>query len=446
MEALSSALSSLGKKLAWEQEEWLAHANLRRRHRENFVAEAARRAAAQQLGGRGRHGLKLGLKVALAAAFLLATPVVLWLSISSTPALTFSVGRSSDIASAGTWVSAPPAAKLPIRFSDGTKVVLRPSTRARVLELRSEGAHLVIENGSADVSVKPRKNAHWELNVGPFVVEVLGTQFDVSWNPESDRFKLHLRKGKIELSGCVFGAGRTVMAGEVVRASCKKRHFEITSSDDDRARRTGDAERAEEQRSDQQTEQGALDGSSTFQPSDREAQRDGTGRGKSPAEPSGADKSWQALARAGEYRQAYAQVQDSGFARAVGTANEKDLLLLGDVARFAGGTRDAIHAYKQLRARFAGTPEAATAAFSLARIHFDQRSNYALAARYFQSYLSDRPSGPLAREALGRLMECYQRAGNTKLARQTAERYLAAHPNGPHSQLARKLSSSQSSE
>ena len=56
------------------------------------------------------------------------------------------------------WWSAPSDEPLPIEFSDGTTVALGPKSRARVLEVRQTGAHIVLESGSSSIHVVPRNH------------------------------------------------------------------------------------------------------------------------------------------------------------------------------------------------------------------------------------------------------------------------------------------------
>src|SRR6185503_13197858 len=100
---------------------------------------------------------------------------------------------------------------------------------------------------------------------------------------------------------------------------------------------------------------------------------------------------------------------------------------LGDTARFAGKPADALAAYLALRSRAGGSVPAKQAAFSIARVHFDQRAAYSDAARWFRTYLAEQPGGPFAREAEGRLMEALSRAGDRTGARSVAEGYLAKY-------------------
>jgi outer membrane protein assembly factor BamD (BamD/ComL family) len=92
-----------------------------------------------------------------------------------------------------------------------------------------------------------------------------------------------------------------------------------------------------------------------------------------------------------------------------------------------------------LRARFPRSNESALAAFTLGRLEFDDYRSYQRAATWFRTYLNERPSGPMTREALGRLMEASYRAKDLGGARDAASRYLRDYPSGPHAELASRV-------
>jgi len=79
------------------------------------------------------------------------------------------------------------------------------------------------------------------------------------------------------------------------------------------------------------------------------------------------------------------------------------------------------------------------AAFLLGRLAFDAQQDYAEAERWFAVYESERPDGPLIREAMGRRLEALARSGDSAGARAQAERYLARFPFGPHARRAREI-------
>src|SRR5690606_3768804 len=129
----------------------------------------------------------------------------------------------------GDWLAAPEHAPLELTFSDGSRVELAPKARGRVLDVDAKGSHVMLERGAATVQVAKTPGARWRFSVGPFTVDVLGTRFDLAWDPEHDAFTLRLAEGRVSLSGCSFREGRLVLPGETVRASCEARRFEVTA-------------------------------------------------------------------------------------------------------------------------------------------------------------------------------------------------------------------------
>jgi transmembrane sensor len=150
-------------------------------------------------------------------------------------------------------------------------------------------------------------------------------------------------------------------------------------------------------------------------------------------------ESWHDLVMAGKYREAVDTADSMGLASVCADTDASSLMDLGDAARFAGRSDRAEIIYRELRTRFMGDERASTAAFYLGRISFDDKSAYADAARWFGTYLSERPSGSLAREASGRLVEALERSGDHARAREAAQRYLADFADGPHAPMARSI-------
>lgn len=359
----------------------------------------------------GSRAQKLGLWAAAAA---LVTAAVLAVRAFERPELAVRAhGREVTL---GEWIAAP-AGGVPLAFSDGSEVALAEGTRARMAEIDADGAHVVVESGRVSAHVTKRSGARWRLSFGPFDVNVTGTRFDVDWNAERQELSVVLREGSVMVGGCVLGDGRPVTAGETLRASCAERRYEVRPSGEPAV-----AAKREEPKLE------------APEPPKSEAAE--TGSRPAPAAPS-----WQTLAHAGRFADALAAARARGFAAECATGSESELRLLGDAARLAGDTHGAIHAFSTLRRRFPGGTHSAFAAFELGRLHFDQLGAYHEAIRWLNTYLSEQPSGRLAREALGRVMEAESKSGNANGARRTAELYLSRYPAGPHQKLARSLAS-----
>jgi hypothetical protein len=109
-------------------------------------------------------------------------------------------------------------------------------------------------------------------------------------------------------------------------------------------------------------------------------------------------------------------------------------LRLAQVAQLSGHRGTERESLLACRRRFPGTEQGAVAAYELGRA-----STPAEAATWFDAYLREQPGGPLAREALGRLLEARAGAGDDVGARDAASRYLAKFPDGPQAPLARRV-------
>lgn len=381
-----------------------------------------------------------------AAAIAVAAGIALFtftLGRARTP-LTFLVGDAGRLGEVDAWLAAPVGGSLPLRFSDGSAVRLEASARARVTRLANAGATLRMETGHADVSVAKRTGAAWQVSLGPFRVDVTGTRFAVDWDPQNERLVLTMHEGTVIVSGCTFGAGRPFVAGDTVRTSCRDRNVELStrtppSASDaghgvpgpasDEPQRMHPSEAANEESSIEVTPPASGPRPRSIPPSGAGDVSSNAARGFG----------WQELARSGHHALAVDAAEAAGFTAECAAASAADLVALGDAARYVGRLERAAEAYSSVRRRFPGQERAAVAAFALGRIAFDQRADYASAARWFRAYLDERPGGRLDRDALGRLMESLNRAGDAAGARQQAQRYLGRYPMGAHAEMARRL-------
>jgi TolA-binding protein len=273
------------------------------------------------------------------------------------------------------------------------------------------------------------------------VVHVTGTHFDVGWVPETDTLELTLHDGRVELSGCVFGTGYRVLAGQTVRASCRNEHFDVTSTAGAAAVQLTGAAGTSAATPSQPTPAPEIVPASPARARANDAPKPTThSREDRPkTEKSRSHVTWQGLARAGRYLQALEAARALGFHQECTHVSAEDLRTLANVARYGQDSQGEAEALQGLRTRFPGTKRAAWAAFALGRLEFDNHAAYAEAAEWFRIYLNEEPHGDLAREALGRLLEAKQRHGELASARELADRYLRDYPQGPHADLARAL-------
>lgn len=381
---------------------------------------------------------------------------------ATAPALSFVVGEGSgeERGSDGAFIAAPETGGTPVTFSDGSTLRLAPSARLRVSALERDGARVLVESGSVHVAVVHRDDTRWAVEAGPFEVRVTGTRFDVVYEPASTGLVVRMREGSVFVRGCglLGDEGRKLVAGEQLRVSCKDKAVHVTAADPivpvnaagatEPAIPSGTANAA-----------GATDGTAPAAATDDSpagiatTQRPATApSGTAPPtkrEPlAAASATTRAhdgpravvdLARRGAHSEALMAAEANGFGATCEALSGPELLALADAARYAGRFDRANEALEVTRRRFAGADAAATAAFELGRIAMDIRRELSVAGEHFETYLRERPSGSLAREALGRALEARSRAGDGARAERLAVRYLAAYPDGPHAKLARKL-------
>jgi hypothetical protein len=369
------------------------------RHR-SVVGEARARlrlAAAPRARRRLAPAILAGAAAAAAIAALVA-----WRS-----PLTFAVGDDGVRGQLGAPIVAPASRPVDLVFSDGSYLALGPAGRARVTTIDHRGAAILVEHGHADVSVVPHRNGRWRVDVGPFEVLVKGTRFSISWDPDEERLDFQLHKGAVVITAPCLPGGRALVEGQSLRASCRAPRPAPSVA------AAAPAERAP--RPDE--------GAAPQAPPARSAARPQA-------------STWRQLAGEQDYRAALDAAVRAGFDREVRRSSPSDLLWLGDVARLAGDPARALLAYEAARQK---RPAADRSAFAIGLVEFDHRHRYRRAADWFEAYIAEQPAGPLVEEAEGRLMEAWQRAGEPAKARAAGQQYLARHPRGLYSDLARRL-------
>jgi TolA-binding protein len=399
-------LDRLGSHVAGSLEQLRTSGDAASRVRARLAAGATRtRTRNSEPRARLRPGAIAGV-LAVAAALCLVSFFAWREHRRSSAPLTFVVAGEAEHGVVGAFLAAPASAELPLSFSDGTSVRVGAGARARVAEVGPRGARLLVESGVVHASVVHREDTRWLVDAGPFEVKVTGTRFDVAWAPGEQAIVVTLHEGSVVVSGCGLADGQRVSGGQQLRASCKS-------------------------------------GTASLGPID-------------PAPPSTLAVAVAAPPEAIATATAASSLPDaphappaptplahvaSASASASGSpaASASDLLARATADRYAGRFDAASTSLETVRHRFAGSDAAATAAFELGRIAFDGHHDFAAAGDWFDTYLRERPSGSLAREALGRAIEARHRAGDVARAEQLATRYVATYPDGPHATLARRL-------
>lgn len=306
----------------------------------------------------------LALTVAVAA---LAIAGVSIFRASSPGVLTFQIdGRDPPDAQ----LSSSAGETRRLDFSDGSKLLLRPAGRVRVMETTARGAELILERGELDLSVRHRASTRWRLLVGPYTVKVTGTRFKVSWDPDLGEIRVDTLEGSVTVEGPGVSAPVAIAGGQ---------KFHATTTRDVAPSGRGATPPPEEPLA------------VTTSPSPEDAAAPKSNRVASPSRPlrSGACR-WDNLVSRGKFDLLLGEVRAMGVDQALTECPASSLFSIADAARYRSDFDLSRRALAMIRRR--SPSDAGKAAFFLGRVE-EARGNYELALRWY-SEASGARQGP----------------------------------------------------
>lgn len=363
---------------------------------------------------------------ALAAALSIAIGVVF---IPRDRALTFEVTQGC-VREGGYIVSRAPDGA--VRFSDQSNLGMDQGTRLRVSSVEVRGAHLLLEAGTLHASIRPRRQARWAIDAGPYVVHVTGTEFDLAWKVDEQTLDLRLRRGSVTVEGPLAGGDVHMVAGDHLVANAGDGSLSIvdersaTVRPDKPSASPGGPPPAPAAQSEPAI------GSGTVRATSAGAVRGGV----SPAHTSGGG--WASRVAHGNFQSVIDEAEREGIGKVLAEASQADLAALADAARYARSEDLARRALMAERTRFPSSVWARDAAFFLGGLA-ESRHEDANALDWYETYLRESPDGAYASQALGRKMVLMQQLRGVDAARATAGEYLQRFGDGPYAPNARKL-------
>jgi transmembrane sensor len=376
----------------------------------NRLEQRVRSTLRERAVSRQRSVTRLQLSLAAAACFAV---------VGAAAAYRFGSSNGAAVAAqsmpAGDWLATGKGIAEERSFSDGSSVRLEDESSARVQFVEAKGGLVHLAHGAVRLKVHHRDGSTWRVAAGPYEVEAIGTEFTVDWGPSRDKpLRVSVTEGTVAVRGPAFRGTRFVSAHQVVEVAAAMTEPPSAPSAEPQpvAVDSLQPEAAEPMDLDEVSSPSSAPGV---------------------PHPRSAEPSWRALEASGKYADAVKVAQRRGLSGVYQSGTADDLLALSRASRFAGRMDVARDALMACRARFAGSPQAAMSAFLLGR-----SASGRAATEWFSTYLKEQPGGALAREALGRLVEAYQAAGDRVSARSAAERYLKSYPDGPHATLARE--------
>lgn len=313
------------------------------------------------------------------------------------------------------WLQAPTIGSVALPVGEGASLSLHDGARGRVSIADDTQVGVALEAGTLRADVDPAARRQVVVEAGPHRVHVVGTVFAVQWSPSDGRFEVEVTRGKVEVhtpassSAIAVDAGRRLVAmptGEVTLTA-------IASSEPE-----------------------PEPAASVVPPPEHVDEPPAPPQPRTkPRVTSEPIETWESLAKAGKYADAFARIERAGFDTALASLPAASLEQLADVARLAGKSDKAVAAYTKLRARFGGTAAAARAAFQIGRLVQQPKD----AVRWLETYLAEAPQGSFAKLARGRLMVALRDAGDREAARAAARVYVDSYPDGPHAKIAAAL-------
>lgn len=342
-----------------------------------------------------------GRLVAIAAAVAVAAGTFLMLGFRADSQLTYELRGGS---AQGGLIEAR-RGEATVSLSDGSSILAENQTKFSVDVVGRNAALTRLVSGKLHVKVEHNEDTSYRFLAGPYEVRVVGTEFDLAWDPAGGGLTLAMSKGEVRLSE-PGGKLRTLRAGQALSLPG------LAPKVDGSARRAPAPAAAP----------------STPEP---EAAPRATQRETNPA-------TWDALVAKGQFAEVVREAETLGVDTVAATRGASDLKALGQAARYVGKRPLALRAFTALRERYRGTDSARHAAFFLARLQ-EEQGNQSEALRWLNTYVAEAPSGVYAAEAYGRRLSLTQRLAGHAASVALAREYLERFPEGAYAHSARGI-------
>ncbi|MBL8952653.1 MAG: FecR domain-containing protein [Myxococcaceae bacterium] len=307
-------------------------------------------------------------------------------------------------------------------FNEGSEVYLEPGAKAHVEKAAGRDATVVLESGELTVRITSGRKNVWRFKAGDNQVIVRGTKFSMLWKPKTETLDVQVTEGKVEVH---------TSDGQIQFVTAGERFAWVKPAAEPPVEAAAAEPQVEEVAEPEVRVEPVRPKAAAVPPSPAAV------AARAPPPHRDLVPEWKRHADAGRYAKAVALVEEQGVDLALAGVSSDDLLLFADAARLARRADLGRAALNSLRARFAGSPDAAEAAFRLGRLEFDAQ-HLAEAGVWFDAYVKEAPDGSFATEAMGRRLDAWQRAKDDRAGRAASD-YLERFPNGAYAPLARQV-------
>ena len=297
---------------------------------------------------------------------------------------------------------------LRVSLSDGSSILAENRTKFSVDVVGRNAALTRLVAGKLHVRVAHNDDTSYRFIAGPYEVRVVGTEFDLAWEPNGAGLSLSMSKGEVRLVE-PGGKLRTLKSGEALRLPGLAQAVAQTTP-------APAAQPVAAAATPVEVEAAAA-------PRVHDA----------PSAPS-----WDALVAKGQFADVVREAETLGLDSVTERRGPGDLKALGQAARYVGKRALSLRAFTALRERNRGTDYARQAAFFLARLQ-EEQGNQAEALRWLGTYVTEAPKGVYAAEAYGRRLSLTERLRGHAAAVPLAREYRERFPQGAYAQSARAL-------
>jgi hypothetical protein len=298
-----------------------------------------------------------------------------------------------------------------VSLSDGSSILAENRSKFSVDVVGRNAALTRLVSGRLHVRVQHNEDTSYRFLAGPYEVRVVGTEFDLAWEPGGSGLSLAMSKGEVRLAE-PGGKLRTLRAGQTLQLPS-----EVAAPRAEAARPVVEPV--------VEPAPAALDPVAEATPA-------------APQREAAAVTSWDALVAKGQFADVVREAETLGVDSVTATRGASDLKALGQAARYVGKRALALRAFTALRERSRASDSARQAAFFLARLQ-EEQGNQAEALRWLNTYVSEAPRGVYAAEAYGRRLSLTERLQGRAASVALAREYLERFPEGAYAQSARGI-------
>jgi hypothetical protein len=338
-----------------------------------------------------------------------------------------------------------------LSFSDGSSVRASEQSVLSLSIVGQQAALTRLVRGALNVSVRHDERSDWRFLAGPYEIRVVGTKFDLSWDPEPALLHIAMHQGSVrvtgpsrfdrivsageslERAGIENEAGRALLPRSEPLRVTETSRSEVLASSPVHARDTGAGPTPERALRAER----AVPATSSPKPVRARAPS------RERARPLPPEDDWPLLVSRGRFEEVVEAAARAGAEDVLARSDVSDLRALAQAARYTGNTPLALRAWAAVRDRFATHAAAQQAAFFVGRI-YDEMDERMQARHWLDAYLAEASDGVYASEALGRRLSLSRRMDDMADAQHLAREYLDRFPTGAYVRTARALLSERS--